>query len=180
LADEHRTPSIPHPEEQRSCVSKDEAELFALSAEEFRTPPIPHPEEQRSCVSKDAGPDLIPRHASDERTADVMTKTRKQTCPQSVAQSRASDTALRGWSDLLRMWAACGNAACREARCCRGAIRACAPQNFAALPEGVRALACGLLAAKAEGLSFDAAIEGFAGSRADTAWNAWCRRTEAR
>ena len=104
-----------------------------------------------------------------------MAKIRKHMTMQSTnarPQPRSSERTLRGWSNLLKCWAVCDNAACREARRCRGTIRTCAPKNFAQLPEGVKGLACVIWDAKAEGLSFDAAMEGFAGSRAEAAWKA--------
>jgi hypothetical protein len=99
--------------------------------------------------------------------------TRKQT-------PRSSDKTLRGWSRLLKMPALCDNAACRTALACRGPIRTCAPKHFANLPEGVQGFACVLWEAKTRGLSFDEAMEGFPGSRAEDAWNDWCAQVAAR
>jgi hypothetical protein len=114
---------------------------------------------------------------------NTMPKTRKHTRtrrPDTREQPRTSERMLRGWSDVLKMWAACDNAACRAAGCCRGAVHACAPKNFSALPEGVKGFACVLWDAREQGLSFDEAMEGFEGSRAEAALNDWVAQVEAR
>jgi hypothetical protein len=100
----------------------------------------------------------------------ARTRTREQT----LAGTCTSEKTLRGWAALLKLPAVCDNAACRRAGACRGAIGKCAPQNFARLPEGVQALACCLWDAREKGFSFDQAMQGFAGSKTEAAWNAWC------
>ncbi len=107
-------------------------------------------------------------------------QSRQQSRKNPPRQPRTSEKTLRGWASIVKLWAVCDNAACRKARACRGAIHTCAPKNFAKAPEEVRGILCCLLAAKAEGLSFDEAIEGFPGSRAEAAWHDWCAQVEER
>jgi hypothetical protein len=83
------------------------------------------------------------------------------------------DDLLRGWANLLGCWRVCDNDSCRQARVCRGNIRACAPRNFSRLPEGVQDFCAGLLWLRERRVGFDAAIERLAETPALAAFNEW-------
>jgi hypothetical protein len=74
---------------------------------------------------------------------------------QSVQQKRDAD--LRGWMNWLDAWRVCANTACERARCCRGQVSRCFPENFPRLPQGVQDGFIALIAAKEDGLPFDEA-----------------------
>jgi hypothetical protein len=107
-----------------------------------------------------------------------MTKKRKHTQARS-ARAKTHDDALRGRCEILAMWAACENPACRQAYACRGAIDQCAKINFRRLPPPVQAFYVGLVLGREEGLSFDEVVAGFADGRAPAAFIEWVERAEA-
>src|SRR6185312_5764685 len=117
-------------------------------------------------------PQPIDQHK--ERPRMTHASKRSGASKQTTRPQTAREKTLRGWAALLKLPAVCDQAACRRAGACRGAIRECAAENFARLPEGVKGLACCLLDARAKGLGFDDAMKGFAGSEAQAAWTAWC------
>lgn len=84
-----------------------------------------------------------------------MTKSLTSPPLQSVQEKRDAD--LRGWMNLLDAWRVCANRACERARCCRGQVSRCFPENFPQLPQGVQDGFIALIAAKEDGLPFDEA-----------------------
>jgi hypothetical protein len=74
---------------------------------------------------------------------------------------------------VLKLWRLCGNASCRRTRCCRGRVRLCFPRNFPLLPDGVRGWVDALAGAKADGLSFEEAMEWLDGMEEGCAFAAW-------
>ena len=81
--------------------------------------------------------------------------------------------ALRAWNKILGLWRVCDKAACRKARACRGNVRACAPVNFARVPEDVQGWFGCLLLAKEDGLSFDEAMTEIEKTPAAEAFRNW-------
>jgi hypothetical protein len=69
-----------------------------------------------------------------------------------------SPETMRAWNLNLGLWALCDNTACRRARFCRGDVYACAPRNFARLPEGVKESFACLVVSDAQGLTFEEAF----------------------
>jgi hypothetical protein len=63
----------------------------------------------------------------------------------------------RGWSNVLDLWYACANTACRRARCCRGNPNACFEVNFSQLPQGAQDWFLLLMEARELGVPFDEA-----------------------
>lgn len=94
-----------------------------------------------------------------------------------MTSTAAADTSLeaglRRWGTVLKLWRVCGNASCRRARCCRGKVRHCFPRNFLLLPEGVRGWIDVLAEAKADGLSFEEAMEWLEGTEEGEAFAQW-------
>ena len=82
-----------------------------------------------------------------------MVKSHTSAPPRSVQQKRDAD--LRGWMNWLDVWRVCANTACQRARCCRGKVSSCFPENFPRLPQGVQDRFIALIAAKEDGLPFD-------------------------
>ena len=73
---------------------------------------------------------------------------------------RRGEATERNWSNTLKMWHVCANAACRRARCCRGSPSYCYPHNFRLLPQGVQDWFFLLGEFQREGLPFEEAREG--------------------
>ena len=96
-----------------------------------------------------------------------------------TAADKSREASLHDWNKSLGLWRACDKAACRRARACRGDVRACAPKNFAAAPEGVQAWFCCLMDCKKEGLSFDEAMAQLKDTPAEEAFTLWHAGDEA-
>jgi hypothetical protein len=67
----------------------------------------------------------------------------------------AGDRTFRFWSETLRLWSLCDNAACRRARACRGDVGTCMSVGYRKLPQGVREFYEELMGAKIANVPFD-------------------------
>ena len=95
-----------------------------------------------------------------------------------LSQHQRIANSLRGWGAMLGIYQLCDNAACRRAKTCRGEARSCFRERFMQLPELVRNFWMLLLAAKAEGLTFDEAVELLLPRAEIHAWEAWMRKAD--